>query len=131
VYFIHQTHVHKKPTFGGGTEIIDYVLFIFYAVSIGSISLERELHSLENHESFQDMTEGYGLRLVLHEIGSFPLPSEEGMTISGGYETSLALGSQILILVSLMLRYINVFLFYINSVFGSVEMMIVLLYRTL
>jgi len=47
--------------------------------------------NLENHESFQDMTEGYGLRLVLHEIGSFPLPSEEGMTISGGYETSLGI----------------------------------------
>ena len=35
----------QKTRIWRGTEIINYVLFIFYAVSIGSISLERELHS--------------------------------------------------------------------------------------
>ncbi|CAC5423529.1 SCNN1B [Mytilus coruscus] len=47
--------------------------------------------NLENHEAIEKMTEGFGLRLALHEVGSFPLPLEKGMTISGGFETSLAL----------------------------------------
>lgn len=47
--------------------------------------------NLENHEAIETMTEGFGLRLALHEVGSFPLPLERGMTISGGFETSLAL----------------------------------------
>ncbi|CAG2197020.1 unnamed protein product [Mytilus edulis] len=47
--------------------------------------------NLENHEAIETMTEGFGLRLTLHEVGSFPLPLERGMTISGGFETSLAL----------------------------------------
>ncbi|CAC5423530.1 SCNN1B [Mytilus coruscus] len=47
--------------------------------------------NLENHEAIEKMTESFGLRLTLHEVGSFPLPLEKGMTISGGFETSLAL----------------------------------------
>lgn len=47
--------------------------------------------NLENHEAFEAVTESFGLRLVIHEVGSFPLPNEKGTTISGGLETSLGL----------------------------------------
>jgi hypothetical protein len=47
--------------------------------------------NLENHEAIEGLTEGYGMRMVVHEPKSFPLPLEEGMTISGGYETSIGL----------------------------------------
>ncbi|CAC5418667.1 unnamed protein product [Mytilus coruscus] len=47
--------------------------------------------NLENHEAVEDLTEGYGMRVVIHEPKSFPLPLEDGMTISGGYETSIGL----------------------------------------
>ncbi|OWF36335.1 Degenerin-like protein unc-105 [Mizuhopecten yessoensis] len=45
--------------------------------------------NLETHEAIPHMTHGYGARIVLHQSGSFPLPAEEGMTLSPGYETSL------------------------------------------
>ncbi|XP_052090811.1 amiloride-sensitive sodium channel subunit beta-like [Mytilus californianus] len=47
--------------------------------------------NLENHEAVEYLTEGFGMRMVIHEPKSFPLPMEEGMTISGGYETSIGL----------------------------------------
>lgn len=47
--------------------------------------------NLENHEAIEDLTEGYGMRMVIHEPKSFPLPLEEGLTVSGGYETSIGL----------------------------------------
>ncbi|XP_063420400.1 degenerin deg-1-like [Mytilus trossulus] len=47
--------------------------------------------NLENHEAVEDLTEGYGMRMVVHEPKSFPLPLEEGLTVSGGYETSIGL----------------------------------------
>ncbi|XP_060082503.1 amiloride-sensitive sodium channel subunit beta-2-like [Ylistrum balloti] len=45
--------------------------------------------NLETHEAIPHLTYGYGARLVIHQHGNFPLPAEEGITLSPGYETSL------------------------------------------
>ena len=36
-----------------------------------------------------DITEGYGLVVMLHEPGVYPLPSEDGTIVSGGSETHM------------------------------------------
>ena len=47
--------------------------------------------NLENHEAIVGLTEGFGLRVVIHEQNSLPLPSDLGFTVSAGYETSVGL----------------------------------------
>lgn len=63
----------------------------FIAGSTGPMSGMVLTINLENHEAIEYLTEGYGMRMVVHEPKSFPLPLEEGITISGGYETSIGL----------------------------------------
>lgn len=46
---------------------------------------------LEKHEYIQNLTTGYGIRLVFHEPGSYPLPFQEGITLSPGTETNIGL----------------------------------------
>ena len=47
--------------------------------------------NLEVDEYVKNFASGYGVRVVIHEPGTFPLPAEEGMTLSPGYETSIGL----------------------------------------
>lgn len=46
---------------------------------------------LEVDEYVESFSSGYGVRIVFHEPGTFPMPTEEGLTLSPGYETSIGL----------------------------------------
>ncbi|KAL5016079.1 hypothetical protein ScPMuIL_005668 [Solemya velum] len=47
--------------------------------------------NIEPEEYVTNFATGYGIRLVLHEPGTYPFPLEEGLTMSTGYETSIGL----------------------------------------
>ncbi|KAK7495033.1 hypothetical protein BaRGS_00013673 [Batillaria attramentaria] len=47
--------------------------------------------NLEIEESLQSFKTGYGMRVVVHEPGTRPFPSSEGMTISAAVETHFGL----------------------------------------
>ena len=47
--------------------------------------------NLEMDEYIKNFASGYGIRIVFHEPGTFPLPADEGMTLSPGFETSIGL----------------------------------------
>ncbi|XP_060579755.1 amiloride-sensitive sodium channel subunit beta-like, partial [Ruditapes philippinarum] len=47
--------------------------------------------NLETDEYVEQLSTGYGARLVLHEPGTYPLPYDEGITLSPGTETNLGL----------------------------------------
>lgn len=46
---------------------------------------------LEVDEYIENFSSGYGVRIVFHEPGTFPMPAEEGLTLSPGYETNIGL----------------------------------------
>ncbi|KAL5007108.1 hypothetical protein ScPMuIL_015914 [Solemya velum] len=47
--------------------------------------------NLENHEFIEKYRRGYGARMVIHDQDSVPLPEENGITLSAGYETTIGL----------------------------------------
>jgi hypothetical protein len=47
--------------------------------------------NLEVGEYIQNFASGYGVRMVFHEPGTFPMPAEEGLTLSPGFETMIGL----------------------------------------
>ncbi|XP_060580389.1 FMRFamide-activated amiloride-sensitive sodium channel-like [Ruditapes philippinarum] len=47
--------------------------------------------NLEIDEYVERFSSGYGVRIVFHEPGTYPMPVEEGLTISAGFETSIGL----------------------------------------
>ena len=47
--------------------------------------------NLEMDEYIKNFASGYGIRMVFHEPGTYPLPAEEGLTLSPGHETSIGL----------------------------------------
>ncbi|KAL5007618.1 hypothetical protein ScPMuIL_016424, partial [Solemya velum] len=47
--------------------------------------------NLENFEFIDDFRRGYGARLVIHQPGTMPMPDQEGITLSAGYETTVSL----------------------------------------
>ncbi|KAL5007620.1 hypothetical protein ScPMuIL_016426 [Solemya velum] len=47
--------------------------------------------NLENFEFIDDFRRGYGARLVIHQPGTMPMPDQEGITLSAGYETTISL----------------------------------------
>ena len=47
--------------------------------------------NLEQSEYIHELASGTGLRLVLSEPGTFAMPSEDGITISGGFDTNIGL----------------------------------------
>ncbi|XP_045176367.2 degenerin mec-4-like [Mercenaria mercenaria] len=47
--------------------------------------------NLEIDEYVSNFSTGYGIRLVLHEPGTYPLPTDEGLTLGPGTETNIGL----------------------------------------
>ncbi|XP_060606460.1 degenerin mec-10-like [Ruditapes philippinarum] len=47
--------------------------------------------NIETAEYLHDITSAYGVRMVLHERGTFPLPEDEGLTLSSQFETHIGL----------------------------------------
>ena len=47
--------------------------------------------NLEIDEYVSSFSTGYGIRLVLHEPGTYPLPTDEGITLGPGTETNIGL----------------------------------------
>ncbi|KAL3869755.1 hypothetical protein ACJMK2_042396 [Sinanodonta woodiana] len=47
--------------------------------------------NLENWEILEGVSQGYGARLVVHEPGTIPFPSTEGIFISSFFETNIGL----------------------------------------
>ncbi|XP_060606461.1 degenerin mec-10-like [Ruditapes philippinarum] len=47
--------------------------------------------NIESAEYLHDITSAYGVRMVLHERGTFPLPEDEGLTLSSQFETHIGL----------------------------------------
>ncbi|XP_061169102.1 amiloride-sensitive sodium channel subunit alpha-like isoform X2 [Saccostrea echinata] len=45
----------------------------------------------ENEEFLQGISQGYGMRLQIHDVGSFPMPAQEGIFISSSFETHVGL----------------------------------------
>ncbi|KAL3869756.1 hypothetical protein ACJMK2_042397 [Sinanodonta woodiana] len=46
---------------------------------------------IKHAEFLETVSEGYGARLVIHEPGTIPLPSSEGIFISSSFETNIGL----------------------------------------
>jgi len=47
--------------------------------------------NLQRDEYVSNFASGYGVRIVFHEPGTFPLPSSEGITLSPGTDNNVAL----------------------------------------
>lgn len=47
--------------------------------------------NLESNEYMTNFADAYGIKLIIHEPGTFPFPSEEGITINPNYETTIGL----------------------------------------
>jgi len=47
--------------------------------------------NLELDEYVSNFTTAYGIRVVFHEPGTYPLPYQQGITLSPGTETSIGL----------------------------------------
>ncbi|KAK3580988.1 hypothetical protein CHS0354_007022 [Potamilus streckersoni] len=47
--------------------------------------------NLQNWEFLESVSEGYGARLVIHQPGTIPLPSSEGIFISSSFETNIGI----------------------------------------
>ncbi|XP_053398354.1 degenerin mec-10-like [Mercenaria mercenaria] len=47
--------------------------------------------NIETEEYLEDYTSAYGVRMVLHEKGTYPLPEGEGLTLSSRSETHIGL----------------------------------------
>ncbi|XP_078318173.1 acid-sensing ion channel 1C-like isoform X2 [Crassostrea virginica] len=45
----------------------------------------------QNEEFLSGISEGYGMRLQIHEQGTFPMPDQEGIFISSSFETHIGL----------------------------------------
>lgn len=46
---------------------------------------------MENDEYLKGLSQGYGMRLQIHDQDTFPLPDEEGIFVSSSYETHVGL----------------------------------------
>lgn len=46
---------------------------------------------MENDEYLKGLSQGYGMRLQIHDQDTFPLPDEEGIFASSSYETHVGL----------------------------------------
>lgn len=47
--------------------------------------------NIETNEYVADYMDAFGLRLVIHEPGTFPFPEEEGFTLNPRYETTIGM----------------------------------------
>ena len=47
--------------------------------------------NIEHNEYLPVYTSGYGVRLVIHDFGTYPFPSQQGLSIPAGFETSVGL----------------------------------------
>jgi len=47
--------------------------------------------NVERQEYFHESSSGYGVRMVVHEKGTLPLPQNEGLTLNTEYETNIGL----------------------------------------
>ncbi|XP_048762516.1 degenerin mec-10-like isoform X1 [Ostrea edulis] len=45
----------------------------------------------ENDEYLNGISQGHGMRLLIHEQGTFPMPNDEGILISSSFETNIGL----------------------------------------
>ena len=45
----------------------------------------------QNEEFLSGISEGYGMRLQIHEQRTFPMPDQEGIFISSSFETHIGL----------------------------------------
>lgn len=61
---------------------------------------------MENDEYLQGLSQGYGMRLQIHDQDTFPLPDEEGIFVSSSYETHVGL-RLVNIWVSVIIQQIN------------------------
>jgi amiloride-sensitive sodium channel subunit alpha/amiloride-sensitive sodium channel subunit gamma len=49
------------------------------------------IFNIETHEYLKAFTSAYGVRMVFHERGTFPLPDDEGLSLSSHSETHIGL----------------------------------------
>jgi hypothetical protein len=47
--------------------------------------------NIETKEYLEDYVDAFGMRLVIHEPGTFPFPEEEGFTLNPHYETTISM----------------------------------------
>lgn len=45
----------------------------------------------QNDEFLEGISQGYGMRLQIHEPGTFPMPDQEGIFLSSSFETHIGL----------------------------------------
>ncbi|XP_060598496.1 FMRFamide-activated amiloride-sensitive sodium channel-like isoform X2 [Ruditapes philippinarum] len=63
----------------------------FVAVRSGPSNAMKLTLNVEIDEYIDNLSTGYGIRIVFHEHGTYPLPSHEGITLSPGSETNIGL----------------------------------------
>ena len=61
------------------------------AVGSGPQNGVNFVFNVESHEYFNEITSGYGVRMVIHERGRIVLPETEGLTLSTNQETNIGL----------------------------------------
>ena len=64
-----------------------FILIVFAVLLLG---MELVLY-LQIEEYLKGITNGYGIRLVIHRPNSYPFPYDEGFFISAAMETHVAL----------------------------------------
>ncbi|XP_060579534.1 uncharacterized protein LOC132736423 [Ruditapes philippinarum] len=63
----------------------------FVALRSGPSNAMKLTLNVEIDEYIDNLSTGYGIRIVFHEHGTYPLPSHEGITLSPGSETNIGL----------------------------------------
>lgn len=61
-----------------------------YTSFLSFLGLRLNLN-IETNEYVADYMDAFGLRLVIHEPGTFPFPEEEGFTLNPRYETTIGM----------------------------------------
>ncbi|XP_061194679.1 FMRFamide-activated amiloride-sensitive sodium channel-like [Saccostrea echinata] len=64
---------------------------LFITRKVGPMHGLQLILQVEKFELLNDLFDGTGFRLVIHEPGTFPFPQKEGYTISPGYETTIGM----------------------------------------
>ena len=70
--------------------IVNWAIYWNFEFFLFCIGLTMIFYT-QNEEFLSGISEGYGMRLQIHEQGTFPMPDQEGIFISSSFETHIGL----------------------------------------
>ncbi|KAK3580991.1 hypothetical protein CHS0354_007025, partial [Potamilus streckersoni] len=80
--------LHQTDDYGNCWELNTTNMITKRSGDMGGLTLTL---NLQNWEFLEGVSQGYGARLVVHEPGTIPFPSTEGIFISSSFETNIGL----------------------------------------